>query len=194
MATETKKLKPQQEKKRAKVDEIAKKIKDTPVTILTDYRGNQAGLNIKQLDKLRSKLAEKETEYKILKNSLTALAVKKLKLDEMLEHLEGPTAIVFGKDDPSAIAKIIVDFTKDKITSVNPEGLPRIKIGYIDGQIMDSTGIRRLASLPSKSVLYSQVIAGVQSPLYGLVNVINGTMNKLVWCLEAIKKKKEQSS
>jgi len=48
-----------------------------------------------------------------------------------------------------------------------------------------------IASLPSKDVIIAQMVAGIKSPLYSLVFILQGPLRGLIYTLEAVKKQKE---
>jgi len=47
--------------------------------------------------------------------------------------------------------------------------------------------------LPSKEQLIAMVLGGIQSPIRGLVNSLSGVLRKVLYALNAIKEKNEQS-
>ena len=162
--------------KEKQVNEIEEKIRGAKITIFSNF----CGLNVREMEQLRQQFREANVEYKVYKNTLIQRAVKGPQ--EITEFLREPTALTFS-DDISAPAKILVKFAKDK---------PALKIkgGLIEGQLMDKSAISSLATLPSREVLLTQFILGIQSPLRGLINVMNGSMVKLVMVLKAIEKNK----
>ncbi|MDI3533710.1 MAG: large subunit ribosomal protein [Thermosediminibacterales bacterium] len=163
------------------VEEIRDKFERANSALLTDYRG----LNVAEVTELRKQLREAGIEYKVVKNTLTRLAIKDFDYsDELKEFLQGPTAIAFSYEDPVAAAKILSKFAKDH---KNLE----IKVGLVEGKVVDINGIKNLADLPSREVLIAKVLAGMQAPISGLVNVLNGPMRGLVYALQAIKDKKQ---
>lgn len=172
------------------VDEVADKFKKAKFFILTDYRGEQEGLNVKDFNNLRKKLRENKAEYKVVKNTLTLLAAKKAGINNLENYLKEPTAITFAFEDPILIAKAIFDFAKEKKTSKNERGLPLIKVAYLDGALIDAAKVKELAYLPSKVELLSKVVRGIQAPLSNLVNVLQANLRNLVYCLEEIRKQK----
>lgn len=188
MAKTTAKTKPQHLKKKTLIDEVADKIKNSQILVLTDYRGHETGLTVKLVTELRRKLNKEKAEMRVVKNTLTKLALKKLKIEGLDAYLEGPTALVIG-EEPAVTSKILVEFAKDN--RIGKEGLPELKAAYFDGEVLNKAKIKELASLPSKEVLYSRLMAGMQSPLYGFVNVLQGTIRSLVYALDDLRKKKE---
>ena len=169
------------EDKIAKVEEIKGILESTDGVIFTDH----TGLNAENLYSIRSKLYEINARMRIIKNSLTLLAVSQVYGDiDFTEVLTGPTSIV-SSDDVIAAARLVKDFAREFETF-------RIKAGIVDGKLYDSTSINRIASLPAKEVLISQVLGLLNSPLTGLVTLLNNIPGRLVGVLEMIRKQKEQ--
>lgn len=166
------------------VTDLSDKLSRTKGAVLTTYRG----LTVAQDTKLRRKLREAGVEYRVVKNTLTRIAAAKANISGLDQYLEGTTAIAISYTDPVAPAKVLSDFVKE-IKGQNLE----IKAGIVEGKVVDANGVKALASLPSREVLIAQVLAGMQSPIVGLLNVLQGTTRNLVYALEAIRKQKESA-
>lgn len=161
------------------IEEIKEKIDKAQSVVLVDYRG----LNVGQLTELRSKYREAGVEYKVYKNTMMRFAFKDAGLEDFNEFLKGPSAIAFGYDDPVQAAKITSDFAKDN------EKL-EIKAGIVDGKVIDVAGVKDLASLPSREVLVAQVLGGLNGPIQGFANVLQGSIRSLATVLNAIAEEK----
>jgi len=170
--------------KQAVVAELKEKLSGTKGAVLTNYRG----LTVAQDTKLRSKLREAGVEYRVVKNTMTRIAAKEVGLEGLDSYLEGPTAIAMSYTDPVAPAKIISDFVKE-----NKLEVLEVKAGLVEGKVIDAAGVKALASLPPREVLIAQVLAGMQSPIVGLVNVLQGSIRNLVYALDAVRKQKESA-
>lgn len=188
-----KKTSPGRQKKEIILKELVDKLKGSCITILTDYRGDEAGLSVKDMNQLRKKLREANGECKIVKNTLIGLACKELKIETVDESLAKPTALILGYNDPVGIAKVIYDFAKERKTPTNSKGLPIIKIGYLDGKLIEESYVKAMAELPPKEILYAIVVRTVQAPISGFVNALGGMMRNLVYCLDNLKKKKAEA-
>ncbi|MDX9918179.1 MAG: 50S ribosomal protein L10 [Gudongella sp.] len=160
------------------IEEIKEKISSSQSMVLVDYRG----LNVAQLTELRKKYREAGVDYKVYKNTMMRFAFKELGLEEFNEYLKGPSAVAFGKDDPVSAAKITTEFAKtaDKL---------EVKAGIVDGRVIDANGVKNLAELPSKEVLVAQVLGGLNAPIQGFANVLQGTIRGLAVVLNAIAEK-----
>jgi large subunit ribosomal protein L10 len=166
--------------KEKQVRDLTEKMKNAKSVYLTDF----TGLDVPKATELRKKLREASVEYKVAKNTLAKLAAKNAGLEMLAEYLTGPTGLAFGVKDPIIPAKILTEFAKDG-------DKPTVKIGVIDGKVVSQKDIKQLALLPSREVLLSQVLAGLQSPIAGFVGVLNGVIQKFVGTVDAIAKQKE---
>lgn len=165
------------------VAEIKERLTTAQSAVLTDYRG----LNVAQITELRKRLRDAGIEYKVLKNTLTIIAAEEAGLESIIPILNGPTAIAFSYDDPVAPAKIINDFAKENKKL-------EIKGGILDGAYMNEDRVKALAELPSREVLLGQVARGMQAPIAGMVNVLQGTIRNVVYALDAVRQQKEEVS
>jgi len=170
---------PNLEEKQKVVEEIKAKFQNSTGVVLADYRG----LTVTEVTDLRVQLRNAGVEYRVLKNTMVRRAANELGIEGLDKFLEGPTAVAFSAD-PVAPAKILSEFSKKnkKFT---------IKAGVLEGKVIDSERIKDLANLPSREVLLAQVLAGIQAPLQGMVNVLQGPIRKLGYALEEVRKLKE---
>ena len=136
------------EKKQEIVSEIVDKVKNAGSVILFEY----ASLTDADLKELRRNLRESGSELKIYKNTLARRAFDELKYN-LDQELVGPKASAFG---PDAIApvKALNDFSKSHEALV-------IKAGIVDGEITDLDTLHKLAMVPSRDVLLTQLAAGL---------------------------------
>lgn len=167
----------------AVVEELTEKFKSSAAAIFTDYRG----LDVKAITELRRRLRESGVEYKVVKNTLTSLAAKAAEVEGVDALLGGPTAIAFNEKDPVAPAKVLSEFAKQN------DAL-EIRGGILDGRVIEKSEVETLANLPSREELLATVLMRMQGPIYGLVYVLQGTMQSLVYALEAIRSQKENAS
>jgi len=170
---------PNLEEKQKVVEEIKAKFQNSTGVVLADYRG----LTVTEVTELRAQLRNAGVEYRVLKNTMVSRAAHELGIEGLDPFLEGPTALAFSAD-PVAPAKILSEFSKKnkKFT---------IKAGVLEGKVISPDRVKDLANLPSREVLLAQVLAGIQAPLQGMVNVLQGPIRKLVYALEEVRKLKE---
>jgi large subunit ribosomal protein L10 len=161
-------------KKMQEITEISELLQGAQLAILTDYRG----LKVSDLQTLRSQLRPHSAGIRVVKNTLTAIAADNVGLGELRSTLTGPTALVYANEDPVAPSKVVSDF-------VRTSRILQIKLGVLEGQVIDPSAIEELANLPSREVLLGRVVGSVQSPLAGLVGVLAATIRSLAYVLQA---------
>lgn len=170
------------EKKQAIITEIAQRIEESQGVYFSDFKG----MTVEQINELRRTFDKESVGYKVYKNTYIAFALKEKPYSEKVNKvLKGNTSVAFSKDDPVAPARIIKEiFTKYK--------LPIAKAAIVEGKFFDKTGVDKIASLPSKEELLSQLVAGIQSPISGLVYSLGGIINEFVYTVQAVKEQKEK--
>src|SRR5690606_18296274 len=142
------------ETKKVQVQEIADKFSAAGSVVVVDYRG----LTVAQVTELRKQLREAGVEYRVLKNTLLRRATAATDFTDLDEHLTGPTAVAFSKEDAVAPAKIIAEFAKKN-------NALEIKGGIVEGQVVGVDQIKALADLPSREGLLSMLLSVLQAPM-----------------------------
>lgn len=150
------------------------------VVIVTDYKG----LNVAAVTDLRRKLREADVQYKVVKNSLLARASEGTGAEAIKDYFKGPNAVAFSYTDPVAPAKVLCDFAKEN------EKLD-IRIGVLNGKVLDPDAIEALAKLPSREQLLAQVLSVMNQVPTSLVTALSDVPRRMVNVLSAIKDQKE---
>jgi large subunit ribosomal protein L10 len=163
------------EKKAKVIDSLQELFSKSRIGILTDYRG----LPTAEMNNLRRKLKEAGVEYKVVKNTLAHIAAQKAGIGEAAESFSGPLAIAFGYGGESELAKVLMDYIRSSKSTIS------IKGGFLRERLLTAKEVETLASLPSKEVLISKVMAGMQSPIYSLVSVLSAPMREVMGVLQA---------
>jgi large subunit ribosomal protein L10 len=166
------------EEKRKQVEELSGKLKESCNGIIVEY----SGITVSDDTALRKSLREAGSHYKVVKNTLLKLALKEAGIEGLDSYLEGSTAIATNDKDYSASAKILKEYSKKNEKF-------KIKAGFIDGAACDEKSIDMLAEMPSKETLYAQVVYGLNSPIQGFANVLQGSLRSLVIALNAVAEK-----
>ncbi len=147
---------------------------------VVDYQG----LKVEELTRLRRELKEAEIEFQVVKNRLLAIACRDTDTAVLTNHLTGPCALAITYDDVVAPAKILTKFRESY------EQL-EIRIAQIQGNILEVPGIKRLAQLPTREVLLSQVLFALSGVPTSFVRLLSEVLRRVVTVLEAIKGQKE---
>lgn len=168
------------EEKAKLVEDLHDRFTKAQIIVLTDYKG----LDVGSINSLRRKLRDANVEYSVVKNTLIRRAAEGTDVSLIEDHCKGPTAIALSFDDPVAPAKVLTDFAKDN-------NKLEIKIGVMNGKVIDLNAIKSLSSLPSREVLLSQVLSAMIGVPTALVRALNDAPVKLLNVLQAIKDQKQ---
>ena len=155
--------------KQVVIDEVKDRIQSANTIVLFDYRG----LTDAESKELRIKLRESNSDYKVYKNTLMARAFNDLGID-MNEELNGPSAFAFGEDQVAPI-KILSDFAKDHPALI-------LKVGIVDGDIVDKAKLAEFATIPSRDGLLTMLAGGMM-----------GIARDLSICLDLYSQQKEEN-
>ena len=163
------------EKKAQIIDGLQEIFSRCNIGILADYRG----LSTAEINALRRKLRESGVEYRVVKNTLAQFAAKRAGMNELAGSFEGPVAMAFGYGEISEPARVLADYIRTSKSILN------IKGGFLGDRMLTSRDVATLATLPSREVLISQVIGGIQSPIVALVNVLAAPVRGIMGVLQA---------
>jgi large subunit ribosomal protein L10 len=156
------------------VSDLGEKVKGVQAAVLTNYRG----LNVEQINHLRQRLREEKISYHVVKNTLMKLASKGTDLEKLGTFFEGPTAIAISYGDPVLLAKILSEFIKTQPSL-------EIKVGLIQGKVASPEEVKALATMPSREVLFSQILGGIQGTANQLGAVIYNVLQQVLGTIQA---------
>ncbi|MDO4178714.1 MAG: 50S ribosomal protein L10 [Phascolarctobacterium sp.] len=166
----------------AKIAEIKELITNSKATVLVDF----CGLTVAQDTKFRVEMRKAGIKYIVVKNTLLRIAAQEAGIEGLEPSLEKNTAIAISPEDPVAVAKIICDFAK-----TNKE--LKVKVGILDGKVISAEEVKALAALPPKEVLVAKLLGSMNAPIAGFVNVLQGSIRKVVYAIDAVRKAKESA-
>lgn len=141
---------------------------------------NFAGLSVGLQQKLKQELKAVGSDMTVVKNTLIKLAGKEAGLTEDVltdEVLSGQTALIMTEGDAVAPIQVLGKFVKEN-------QVPQFKVGVIEGAFQGKEALLKISTLPTKEVLYSQVVGSLMSPMYNIVGVLSGNLQKLVYILD----------
>ncbi|MEW6183115.1 MAG: 50S ribosomal protein L10 [Bacillota bacterium] len=171
------------QRKEEMVEELTGMLKTAKTVFIADYKG----ITVARVSDLRNRLRAVNSTIRVAKNTLVKIAAKNAGIEGMDQFLEGPVALAVVYGEPAVSAKILSGFIREfKILE--------IKGGILEGKVLSGDDVKTLAELPPYEVLVAKVVGGLKSPLYGLVNVMNGPLRNLVYVLEAVREKQAKAS
>jgi large subunit ribosomal protein L10 len=151
-------------------------LSDVPAFILLDY----TGITVSEATDLRNKFREGECKYQVFKNSVVHYAVQGTRHEPVSSLLTGMTALAYSPSDPGAAARIARDFARDAKNL-------KIKGGIIEGTVLDTAGVQRLADMPGPRELKAQFLALLNTPATSFVRVLNAGPQSFLYLLNARK-------
>jgi large subunit ribosomal protein L10 len=163
------------------VAQLVEKINGARAIIVTDY----SGMDVLSISELRKKCREASVEYKVVKNTLTKIAAQQTRYGFLAERIDGPTALALSVTDEIAPARVLSEFRKN-------HERPKIKLGLIEGRIVNPADIERLAFLPPKKILVGRFAGTLRRPLSMLSFALTFKLRQLVVAIEEVKKKKTE--
>ena len=157
-------------KKEQKVSSIdlAKNIfADNSVVILLNYKK----LNAKGMYLLRKSLKSKNANLKVLKNTLVKRAIADSEMKDLMGDFKDQIAVSYS-NDPVSLSNVLINFAKD---NENVE----VKIGFMDGKVMDLATIKSMSALGSMDEVRAKFIGLLKAPGSQLARVLNAYQTKL---------------
>ena len=157
--------------KKEEVKELAERMKEAKLILLTDYRG----ISVVDDTELRRDLRNANATCNVIKNNITRRALKECGIEGLDEELVGPTAVIMSNEDYLGASKTIYNFTKT-------HDFYKIKGGVVDGKVMTADEIITLAKLPSREELLSM-----------LAGALLANISKVAVALNEVRKQKEEA-
>lgn len=157
------------------IENLLSRVNASPYFFVVDY----TGLKVDKFAELRKRLAGAGAEIHVFKNTLVKKAAERAGYpDDIGTHLVGQTAVVCGGQDVCAAAKVMKNFAAEFEK-------PVLKAGVLDGRLLDATGIKVLADLPSKDILRATLLGVLNAPASQLVRLLNEPAASLARVLKA---------
>jgi len=145
------------------------------------------GLTVNQMQNLRRTLNKEGGELRVAKARLIKRAVEGNKTKALASFCKDQIGVVFVSSEVSAIAKVLYNFSKK-------QDALRLIVGFLDTQLLNNQEIIRIASLPSKKILLTQVCGAIKAPVANFIMVLRMPIFKFLWILKQLIEKKEKTS
>lgn len=171
------------EEKVQEVASLAEMLEKGRLALFTDFRGMPAH----EMTELRRRLREKGVDYRVIKNTLMALALDKAGKGEGKALLQGPTAVAVSYEEEVETARVLAEFLRQSKTL-------KLRGALLLDRVLRSDEVLALAALPPKEVLLSRVLGTMQAPLSRLVGVLQAPLAGLLLVLQARSRQLEGGS
>ncbi len=157
------------------VEQLKQRIERAAIAITTDYRG----LRVQEMDQMRRRMRAANVEVKVIKNNLLRLAADQAGMPDLMQIVEGPTALVLGYEDPMTAAKAITEYAQSAPPTFAIRG------AFMDGQAFSPDDLRDLVRLPPRPVILAQLAGNLQSPLAAFVGLLDSPLRELASLLQS---------
>ena len=155
------------EQKQKLVADLAEKMKNAKSGVIVDY----CGISVEKDTALRAELRKAGVDYSVIKNTYIKKAADIAGIEGFDPYLEGMTAFAYSNEAPLAPAKVLCKFAEANETF-------KVKVGMMDGAVIEASEVEALAKIPSKEVLIGKVLGSIQGPLYGLAYALQAIIDK----------------
>src|SRR4051794_25144916 len=129
------------------IESLAEEMAGAQAMLVADYRG----LTVAQVAEVRSALRETGATFRVAKNTLTRIAAERSGKAELVELLQGPTAITFATDDVAATAKRLQE-------AARTTRVLAVRGGLVEGRLLGADEVRRIAELPTREVILAEAV------------------------------------
>ena len=151
------------------LNEVVARVKDSDYCFIL----NHGGVTVAAMAKLRAALRALDSRLLVVKNTyLAKVAKEKGWSDDVNAMLAGPTAVVTGHGEPTAVAKAVMEFVKDS------GGKATVKGADYDSKIVDAAMVEALSKVPGKNELRATLLMLLKEPATRLARVLSEKAKK----------------
>ena len=173
--------------KQSEVESLVNRFKAAQVAVCVDY----LGLTVADMTQLRGELRKASSHARVVKNTLTKLAVAQVtseaensedEVGRFLDIITGPTMVVTCDEDPIAPTKVLAKFAKTNKKF-------RVKGCWLDGAFVDPAGVESLALMPGREETFAMLLSLINEPATRMVRLLSEPGTQVARCVEAYRKK-----
>ncbi|MBD3285681.1 50S ribosomal protein L10 [candidate division WOR-3 bacterium] len=168
--------------KKQMVKELVKEFGEVDNFYFADF----TGINAEDVTRLRSQLRAEKAYMKVVKNRLLARILKQLDVEiSDPDVLRGPTAVLYSQEDILVPARKVDEFATNEVPI-------RFKGAFIEGRFLNEAGVEKLAKIPSRDGLLSQMLGVFEGMKSAMVMTLKAKLNELILVLGSLRDHKEE--
>ena len=170
------------EQKQEQSQQLRERLADATTLFLLENRG----LNVNDVNVLRSEVRKTEATYKVVKNTVVRLAVEGTEMEGITPFLTGPKVLAYTDGDGVELAKVLKTFIK-----THPE--LSFEQAFLEGQILEAKDAEKIADLPSRDELIAKLLYVLQSPIRRLAVALNAPLQQFAGVIGQIAENNEET-
>lgn len=151
---------------KAKKQDIVGKIEESLKNAVSVVFVRFNKISVADTSSMRKSLKGEDVGYYVAKKTLLKRVLLKMGYTGELPNLEGEVALAWSNEDATAPARGVYEHGKKL------EGLS-ILGGVFEGEYKDATAMKAIAAIPSLHVLRGMFVNVINSPIQGLVSVLD---------------------
>ncbi len=167
------------ENKKEIVAEVSSIAADSVAAVVAYY----SGLTVAEMTDLRVKARQSGVYLRVVRNTLARRAVVGTEFECLNDSLTGPVVLAFSREEPSAAARLVRDFSKD-------HDKLEVKVLAVGGDLYEAAQLAVIAKLPTKDEAIAQLMSVMQAPITKFVRTLNEPTAKLVRTFAALRDQK----
>lgn len=164
-----------------KITDLTEIFNNSKSYIFTDFRG----MTVESLTELRRNLKKLKSKFVVIKNNYIKILAKNKGIEDLKDNVVGPTAVVFIQEDFSEVAKVLLDIGKNSPL--------KIKGGWIDGMVLNSSQVEAFSKLPGKPQLIAMLMSVMNAPIQKFAYACNDVIGRFVRVVNAVAEKKKSA-
>ena len=163
---------------RSQKEQVVSQLKEEWTDVQSIVLADARGIDVPTITSVRNEFRKAGCHYKVLKNTLVRIAIQGSRVEPITKLLEGPTAVIWSTESPSAAAKVATKIAKEQEKFV-------IKGGYFDGQVLDKVGVENLATMPGKDELRATLLMTFLAAPTDFVRMLAAGPTNFLYVLQA---------
>ena len=161
------------------VEDLGQIFSDSGVVVVAHYKG----LSVAEMQDYRRRMRDSGGVVRVAKNRLARIALKGTPCEGISDLLSGMTVFAFS-EDPVTAAKVTDSFTRDNNKLV-------VLGGSMGGTTLDPSGVKAVASMPSREELIASIVACISAPASGIAAAVGAPASGIAGVLSAVEEMKE---
>lgn len=156
------------------LEEMKEQIQQSGSFIIAQYQN----LTGDRAYEFRREIAKLGGYFEVVRKRMFLEAVRRVGIEFEADQLPGHIGLVLGAKDPLEATKVVMKFSE-----ANQESF-QLLAGFVEGQKTSRADVQRLATLPGKDQMRSELLGLFCAPASGVLGVMEAIMTDIVSCID----------